>query len=212
MLHNDQDEQDIDALRSGDRAAFTRLVARHHRRLLVVARAIVGDVWADEVVQEAWIAAHRALPKFEGRSSLQTWLYTIVRNEARTRLGKEARYVSLDSHRNAQDGHTHEDTLRALSLEFRGDGHWQSAPSDWHTESPLQLLEHDQLQRCIDSTLQRLSADQRAVFTLRDLQQMELQQICNILELSNSNVRVLLHRARLTLMQVIDRYQETGTC
>lgn len=207
MLHNDQDEQDIDALRRGDRAAFTRLVARHHRRLLVVARAIVGDAWADEVVQETWISVHRSLPKFEGRSSLQTWLYTIVRNEARTRLGKEARYVSLDN-----VGDSHEDSLRALSLEFRGDGHWQRAPSDWHTESPLQLLEHDQLQRCIDSTLQRLSADQRAVFTLRDLQQMELQDICNILELSNSNVRVLLHRARLTLMQVIDRYQETGTC
>ena len=208
MLHNDQDEQDIDALRSGDRAAFTRLVARHHRRLLVVARAIVGDTWADEVVQETWISVHRSLPKFEGRSSLQTWLYTIVRNEARTRLGKEARYVSLDNHA----GETHEDTLRALNIEFRGDGHWQSAPAHWHTESPLALLEHEHLQRCIDSTLQRLSADQRAVFTMRDLQQFELQDICNILGLSNSNVRVLLHRARLTLMQVIDRYQETGSC
>lgn len=208
MLHNDQDDQDIDALRSGERTAFTRLVARYHKRLLVVARAIVGDTWADEVVQETWIAVHRALPKFEGRSSLQTWLYTIVRNEARTRLGKEARYVSLDSH----DGTTHEDMLRALNLSFKGDGHWQDAPADWHTESPLELLEHDQLQHCIDRTLQRLSADQRAVFTMRDLQQMELQDICNILELSNSNVRVLLHRARLTLMQVIDRYQETGTC
>jgi len=212
MLHNDQDEQDIDALRSGDRAAFTRLVTRHHGRLLVVARAIVGAVWADEVVQETWIAVHRALPKFEGRSSLQTWLYTIVRNEARTRLGKEARYVALDSHRLAQDGHTHEDTLRALSLEFKSDGHWQHAPADWHTESPLALLEHAQLQRCIDSALSRLSDDQRAVFTLRDLQQMELQDICNILDLSSSNVRVLLHRARLSLLQVIDRYQETGSC
>jgi len=208
MLHNEQDEQDIDALRSGDRAAFTRLVARHHRRLLVVARAIVGDTWADEVVQESWISVHRALPKFEGRSSLQTWLYTIVRNEARTRLGKEARYVALDNH----NDHSHEDTLRSLNLAFKGNGHWQDAPADWHTESPLALLEHDQLQRCIDSTLNRLSADQRAVFTMRDLQQMELQDICNILALSNSNVRVLLHRARLTLMQVIDRYQETGSC
>ena len=208
MLHNELDDADIDALRSGDRAAFTRLVQRHHRRLLAVARAIVGEVWADEVVQEAWISVHRALPDFAGRSSLLTWLYTIVRNEARTRLGKEARYVSLENH----DGGTHEDTLRALRMEFKPDGHWRDAPTDWHTESPLALLEHAQLQRCIDHTLARLSADQRAVFTLRDLQQMELQEICNILELSNSNVRVLLHRARLTLMQVINHYQETGTC
>jgi len=208
MLHNDQDETDIDALRRGDRAAFTRLVARQHRRLLIVARAIVGEAWAEEVVQEAWISVHRALPKFEGRSSLQTWLCTIVRNEARTRLSKEARYVSLDTFPES----SHEDTLRALNMAFRGDGHWQGAPADWHVDSPLALLENTQLQHCIDSTLARLSADQRAVFTLRDLQQMELQDICNILELSNSNVRVLLHRARLTLMQVINRYQETGTC
>jgi len=208
MLHNEADATDIDALRRGDHAAFTRLVARHHRRLLIIARAIVGDAWAEEVVQEAWISVHRALPKFEGRSSLQTWLCTIVRNEARTRLGKEARYVSLDTF---SEG-SHEDTLRALNLSFRGDGHWQGAPPDWHVDSPLALLENTQLQHCIERTLERLSADQRAVFTLRDLQQMALEDICNILELSNSNVRVLLHRARLTLMQVINRYQETGTC
>ncbi len=208
MLHNDLDEQDIDALRRGDHAAFTRLVGRYHRRLLIIARAIVGDTWAEEVVQEAWISAHRALPQFEGRSSLQTWLCTIVRNEARTRLGKEARYVSLDTFPDS----SHEDTLRALNLTFRGDGHWQGAPVDWHADSPLALLENTQLQQCIDRTLERLSADQRAVFTLRDLQQMELQDICNILALSSSNVRVLLHRARLTLMQVINRYQETGSC
>ncbi len=208
MLHNEADAMDIDALRRGDHAAFTRLVARHHRRLLIIARAIVGDAWAEEVVQEAWISVHRSLPKFEGRSSLQTWLCTIVRNEARTRLGKEARYVSLDTFPES----SHEDTLRALNMAFRGDGHWQGAPADWHVDSPLALLENTALQHCIDRTLERLSADQRAVFTLRDLQQMELQDICNILELSNSNVRVLLHRARLTLMQVINRYQETGTC
>jgi RNA polymerase sigma-70 factor (ECF subfamily) len=208
MLHNDQQALDIDALRRGDRAMFTRLVALHHRRLVIVARAIVGEAWAEEVVQEAWISVHRALPKFEGRSSLLTWLYTIVRNEARTRLGKEARYVSLDTF----PENSHEDTLRALNMAFRGDGHWQGAPADWHVDSPLAWLENTALQDCINRTLERLSADQRAVFTLRDLQQMELQDICNILELSNSNVRVLLHRARLTLMQVINRYQETGSC
>ncbi len=208
MLHNDQEELDLDALRRGDRATFTRLVALHHRRLVIVARAIVGEAWAEEVVQETWISVHRALPKFEGRSSLLTWLYTIVRNEARTRLGKEARYVSLDTFPESSN----EDTLRTLNMEFRGDGHWQGAPADWHVDSPLELLENTALQHCIDRTLERLSADQRAVFTLRDLQQMELQDICNILELSNSNVRVLLHRARLTLMQVINRYQETGSC
>lgn len=207
MLHKEQDEQDLEALRNGESLAFTALVKRYHRQLLVVARAIVGDVWAEEVLQEAWVSVHRALPRFEGRSSLQTWLYTIVRNEARTRLSKESRYVSLD----AMAG-SHDDSLDALDIHFKKNGHWQSSPANWHTDSPLQLMEQDQLRRCIDHTLTTLSADQCAVFTMRDIQQMDLQDICNILELSNSNVRVLLHRARLSLMQVIDRYQETGTC
>lgn len=207
MLHKEQDEQAIEALRRGDQLAFTGLVKRYHRQLLVVARAIVGDVWAEEVLQEAWVSIHRALPRFEGRSSLQTWLYTIVRNEARTRLGKESRYVSLD----AMAG-SHDDSLEALEIHFKKNGHWQHSPADWHTDSPLQLLEQEQLRHCIDHTLEGLSADQCAVFTMRDIQQMDLQDICNILDLSNSNVRVLLHRARLNLMQVIDRYQETGTC
>ncbi len=207
MLHKAQDEEDIDALRRGDRAAFTRLVQRYHRPMLVIARAIVGDVWAEEVLQEAWVSINRALPRFEGRSSLQTWLYTIVRNEARTRLSKESRYVSLESTIGS-----HEDTIESLNMQFKKDGHWQNSPANWHTDSPLQLLEQTQLRQCIDRTLSTLSADQCAVFTMRDLQQMDLQEICNILELSSSNVRVLLHRARLSLMQVIDRYQETGTC
>lgn len=207
MLHKEKDEEDLEALRSGDRAAFTQLVKRYHRPMLVISRAIVGDVWAEEVLQEAWVSIHRALPRFEGRSALKTWLYTIVRNEARTRLGKEARYVSLES-----TVGSHEDTIESLNMKFKSDGHWQSSPTDWHTDSPMQLLEQTQLRSCIDKTLSTLSADQCAVFTMRDLQQMELLEICNILELSNSNVRVLLHRARLSLMQVIDRYQETGTC
>lgn len=207
MLHKEQDEQDLGALRRGDQPAFTRLVKRYHRQLLVVSRAIVGDVWADEVLQEAWVSVHRALPRFEGRSSLQTWLYTIVRNEARTRLAKESRYVSLD----AMVG-SHDDSLDMLNMQFKNSGRWQRSPANWHTDSPLQLMEQEQLRECIDRTLTTLSADQCAVFTMRDIQQMELQDICNILELSNSNVRVLLHRARLNLMQVIDRYQETGTC
>ena len=207
MLHKDQDQEDLEALRSGDTTAFTRLVQQYHRSMLVIARAIVGDVWAEEVLQEAWVSIHRALPRFEGRSSLKTWLYTIVRNEARTRLSKESRYVSLEN-----TVGSHEDTIESLNLQFKKNGHWQSSPANWHTDSPLQLLEQAQLRHCIDHTLTTLSADQCAVFTMRDIQQMEIQDICNILQLSNSNVRVLLHRARLNLMQVIDRYQETGTC
>ena len=95
---------------------------------------------------------------------------------------------------------------------FRADGHWETPAPDWHMESPEQLLEEQQLQKCIEFTLEQLSPNQKAVFTLRDLEQQSLDEICNILQLNDSNVRVLLHRARLKLMQVIDRYQVTGEC
>ncbi len=208
MLQNDENAEDLIALRAGDHEAFSALVRRYHRRMLVVARAIAGDVWAEEITQEAWASIYRALPAFEGRSSLQTWLFTIVKNEARTRLSKESRFVQLDASTSGQLP----DSLGLLRERFREDGHWQDAPAAWHIDSPSALLEEEQLGHCIEHTLTLLSADQRAVFTLRDLQQMEMEDICNILDLSHSNVRVLLHRARLTLMQVIDRYQETGTC
>ncbi len=208
MLQNDEIAEDLTALRAGDHGAFSALVRRYHRRMLVIARAIAGDVWAEEITQEAWVSIFRALPAFEGRSSLQTWIFTIVKNEARTRLSKESRFVQLD----ANPASPLPDSLGLLQERFREDGHWQEAPAAWHIDSPSSLLEEEQLRRCIHHTLTVLSADQRAVFTLRDLQQMEMEDICNILDLSHSNVRVLLHRARLTLMQVIDRYQETGTC
>ena len=208
MLQNDEIAEDLTALRAGDHGAFSALVRRYHRRMLIVARAIAGEAWAEEVTQEAWVSIFRALPAFEGRSSLQTWMFTIVRNEARTRLSKESRFVQMDAGAASQLP----DSLEHLQERFREDGHWQDPPAAWHIDSPASLLEEQQLRRCIHHTLTLLSADQRAVFTLRDLQQMAMEDICNILDLSHSNVRVLLHRARLTLMQVIDRYQETGTC
>ncbi len=209
MLDTPNDTDDVAALKRGDHAAFSLLVKKYHRKMLIVSRAIVGDVWAEEVIQEAWVSIYRALPRFEERSSLKTWMYTIVKNEARTRLSKESRFVSMDT--SALDTSL-EDASTVLNDQFKKDGHWKEAPTRWHIESPVALLEEEQLQICIKHTLSMLSADQRAVFTLRDLQQLDLEEICNILEFTSSNVRVLLHRARLKLMQVINHYQETGTC
>lgn len=198
-------EPDITLLRQQDHAAFSALVARYHRPLVAVARAIIGDSLAEEVVQEAWVSIYRALPGFEGRSSLKTWIYTIVGNEARTRLRREKRIVALDDIGEPESSYL--DGSRFSIVQ-----HWKIPPPAWHLDSPERLLEEKQLQHCIDITLQLLSPDQKAVFTLRDIEQQSLGDICNILQLSDSNVRVLLHRARVKLMQVIDRYQVTGEC
>lgn len=202
----DQDADLLDALRSKDKTAFPALVQKYHNKLLILARLMVGELWAEEVVQDAWVSVYRAIDQFEGRSTLQTWLYTIVKNQARNHLRTESRLsvLMLSSTSLAPAGMPDD--------RFLEDGHWQKSPLNWGLDCPADLLEEEQLRRCIEHTLKFLSADQLAVFTMRDLQQMDLQDICNILDISNSNVRVLLHRARLTLMQVIERYQETGQC
>ena len=204
---NQTDEQQlITALIAGDERAFGNIISLHQRTMLAVARSIVGDTFADDVVQDAWLAVHNNIAKFEHRSSLKTWIMTIVSNEAKARLRRESRRVSLEE----LDGETPGSYLDGSN--FKSDGHWQNATPMWSIDSPDKLLEEKQLQCCINKTLALLPPTQKAAFMLRDIEQHSLEEICNILDVSAANVRVLIHRARLTLMQVIDRYQETGTC
>ena len=205
--HNYTDEQQlITALIAGDDRAFCEIINRFQHTMTAVAHAICGDTFADDVVQDAWVAIHKNICKFEQRSSLKTWVMTIVSNEAKARLRRESRKISLDE----LDGETPGSYLD--SAQFAQDGHRLASTPAWHIESPEQLLEEKQLQRCINKTLNILPPAQKAAFLLRDIEQQSFDEICEILQVSAANVRVLIHRARLTLMQVIDRYQETGTC
>jgi len=196
----------ITKLMRGDDQAFRQLIAQHHSLMLSIARAIAGDTFADDVVQEAWVSVYKNIASFERRSSLKTWLLTIVSNQAKARLRKESRQVSLDQ----LDGEVPGSYLDGAH--FKADGHWQQPIPQWNTESPEALLEERQLQCCINRTLNLLPPAQKAAFILRDIEQQSFDDICKILTVSAANVRVLVHRARLTLMQVIDRYQETGSC
>ena len=204
---NYPDEQQlITALIAGDDLAFCEIITRFQHIMLSVARAICGETFADDIVQDAWVAIHKNISKFEQRSSLKTWVITIVSNEAKARLRRESRKVSLDE----LDGETPGSYLDGAN--FKYDGHWQSATPMWSCESPEELLEETQLQCCINKTLDLLPPAQKIAFMLRDIEQQSFEEICEALQVSAANVRVLVHRARLTLMQVIDRYQETGTC
>ncbi len=202
----DNERELIAQLMKGDDYAFRRLIAQYHSLMLSIARAIAGDTFADDVVQEAWVSAYRNIVNFEQRSSLKTWLLTIVSNQAKARLRKESRQVSLDQ----LDGETPGSYLDGTH--FKKNGHWQQPVPRWNNESPESLLEEQQLQHCINRTLELLPPAQKAAFILRDIEQQSFEDICNILSVTAANVRVLVHRARLTLMQVIDRYQETGSC
>jgi len=192
-------------LRSGEKAAFEELVRQHHGAMMRAAAAIIGDAQAEEAVQEAWLAAIRHLHDFEGRSSLKTWLFSIVINEARGRLRKTKREVLIDDQDSRNEGLF--DPGRFLC-----DGHWAHEPALWHDQSPEALLSHEDFLHCLGKLLDTLPDIQRSVLTLRDYQGLEVETICNILSVSASNMRVLLHRARAKVYTMVDLYEETGTC
>ncbi|MCJ1880401.1 RNA polymerase sigma factor [Pseudomonas nitroreducens] len=198
------DNELLSRLLAGDQQAFRTLVATYQGAMRAVAIAIVGSAHADEVVQDAWLAAVRNLDGFQGRSSLKTWLLTITANTAKSRLRKVRRDVSLDE---LPAPHGSIDDSR-----FAADGHWRPAPLAWHEDSPEALLAEDELRQCLEKTLLSLSELQRSVLLLRERQGLELEEICNLLEVSLSNARVLLHRARLKVFATVEHFEETGEC
>jgi RNA polymerase sigma-70 factor, ECF subfamily len=184
------DETDLlSRLRAGDERAFEALVAQHDGALRRVARTFVRtDSAVDDVVQETWLGVVRGLSGFEGRSSLRTWIFRILVNQARTRGVRDAR--SLPFSALEQD-----DAPAVEPAAFAADGRWTSAPPrlDGDPESGLLSSElRSHLLQAVDG----LSPDQRAVITLRDLVGLPAAEVCDLLALSEGNQRVLLHRAR----------------
>jgi len=194
----DDDNILIDALIAGDGLAYEYAIEAYHNLMLAVARAIVGDSIADEIVQDAWISAIKSLPKFERRSAFKTWLLQIVSNAAKTRIKRENRFSSLD------DG-----WQTAEADKFDQTGHRINGVPVWEDNTPEQLLANEQLQDIIEKSYQSLPAMQRAVLKMIDIEGYSLNEVCNILDLSSSNARVLLHRARSTVHAAIADYQET---
>lgn len=200
----EQEQALIEGMIRKDDAAFRYAIKQYQSSMLYLAYSFVGHKIADEVVQEAWVSAMQALAKFEGRSSLKTWLLRIVANEAKTRLRKENRLTSLEAL-------TTEDS--SLSGRYNDVGHWgERVPLQWDADSPEALLTSSELKQCMDLMIESLPELQSATLNLREQQGYSLSQICNILEVSESNVRVLLHRARNRLFRCIEHFQMTGEC
>ncbi|MEH6492786.1 RNA polymerase sigma factor [Halopseudomonas sp.] len=198
------EEQLLAGLRAGHQAAYAALVKQYQGAMRAVAIAIVGSSNADEVVQDSWLAVVRNIDGFAERSSLKTWLLTITANTAKTRLKKQRREVFIEDLRGP---HGSIDADR-----FKPDGHWAEGPAGWHSDSPEALLDAQELRDCLEHTLNSLSELQRSVLMLRDRQCLELTEICNLLDISHSNVRVLLHRARLSVFATLEHFEVTGEC
>ncbi len=185
----DDDQVLLERLRSGDEDAFRELVERHDGALRRVARTFVHTPSAaDEVVQETWLGVIRGLGEFEGRSSLRTWIFRILVNRARTRGARDARSVPFSALEV-------DDAPAVEPAAFDADGRWTSAPPRLECDPETSLLRSELRQHLLDA-IDALAPAQRAVITLRDLVGVPAEEVCELLELSDGNQRVLLHRAR----------------
>jgi len=192
----------LDRLRGGDRAAFAALVGRHAGSLLRVAQSLVRDhAVAEEVVQETWIGVLTGIDAFEGRSSLRTWLFRIVVNKARTRFVREGRTVPFSALTRPGDA----DPAAVDPGHFDEHDAWRLAPTAWTEEDPERLAMGAETRAAIEAAIQELPEAQRAVMTLRDVEGLETEEICNLLAITVTNQRVLLHRARAKVRQALER-------
>lgn len=192
----------IKQLIDGDEKAYRYVVQAYHNNMLYVARSIVGTSIADEVIQEAWVSVIKALPKFEGRSSLKTWILRIVSNSAKTRLRKESRSIAVGDAADME-------ALSVPSERFQENGHWSAPPQQWNIATPDALLASNELKTVIYATIDKLPPIQQSIISLRDMEGMAMLEICKVLDITESNSRVLLHRARAKIWQAIEKYQDS---
>jgi RNA polymerase sigma-70 factor (ECF subfamily) len=200
-------------LRAGEEAAFVGLVERHQASMLRVARIHCPrrDA-AEEVVQETWLAVFEGIGRFEGRSTLRTWIYSILTNRAKTRGIRERRFVPLSAlAASAAPGAESEEegpTVDPARFQPAGRpwaGHWTSPPRAW-TETPGDPLLAEELSSRIRAAIETLPDRQREVITLRDVEGLSSEDVRNVLGLSETNQRVILHRARAKVRRALERY------
>ena len=195
----------LEALRAGDEAAFAQLVREYQPSLVRVARIYVStQAAAEEVAAETWLAVLNGLDRFEGRSSLKTWIFRILTNIAKTRAQRDGRTLPFSA---LQDpGRVPEaavDADRFLDPEHpRWPGHWAVRPEPW----PEDALVAAETQAVVAEAIEALPPAQRAVISLRDVEGWSSEEVRNALELSETNQRVLLHRARSKVRRALESY------
>jgi len=194
----------VAALRTGDEDAFGWLVDRYHPALRRLALGYVATPSvADEVVQDTWLAVITGIDRFEGRSSLKTWIYRILMNKARTRGVREHRSVPFSSFEDdAITSGFSPDRFRPAD-DPGWPGHWSSPPRPWQ-EQPHERLQATETLDAVRDAIAQLPPNQRQVISLRDIDGWSSEEVCNVLSLSQTNQRVLLHRARAKVRRSLE--------
>jgi RNA polymerase sigma-70 factor (ECF subfamily) len=202
----------VDRLRRGDEAAFAWLLDRYTGSLHRLARSYVATASvADEAVQETWLAVVTGIDRFEGRASLKTWLHRILVNIARTKGMREHRSIPFASLRSELDGDEPAvDPDRFLGAPDRHAGQWAASPVAWDEAPEDRLLSRETL-AAVQHAIDDLPPNQRTVITLRDVQGWTSEEVCNVLEITETNQRVLLHRARSKVRGALETYFEDTT-
>ena len=194
----------VEGLRAGDEAAFMELMRRYGASMLRIAQLYVRSrAVAEDVVQDAWVAVFNGIGRFEGRSSLKTWLFRILTNTAKTRAVREGRSIPFSSLA-GDDGEPTVDPDRFLGPEERFPGHWGSPPSSWG-EPEERLVARETLD-VIRAAIDKLPPSQALVITMRDIEGLSSDEVCNALDITETNQRVLLHRARAKVRRAMEAY------
>ena len=212
-LISDEEWKLVQALRAGDEAAFEALIERYHASLVRLAMLYVSDrAIAEDVTQETWLGVLEGLPRFEGRASLKTWLFRILTNRAKTRGQRESRSIPFSAFWDPDA----EPAEPAVSPErFLPDDnpvtphHWAVKPAAWDEIPEEYFLTRETLAH-IQKAVEALPPSQREVITLRDIEGWTADEVCNALEISETNQRVLLHRARARVRRTLEVYFDEG--
>ena len=185
----------LESLLGGDESAFTELVRRYHPTLVKVARYYVRSAAsAEDVAQDTWIAVLKGIERFEGRSSFKTWLLRICVNRARTSGVKEHRSIPVDPNESGPTVAAHR---------FDKGGLWSDPPVPF-TEAIDSRLDNTALLSAVRGAIDALGEPQQAVVTLRDVEGLSTQEVATLLGLSEANVRVILHRGRARVREIVE--------
>ena len=210
----EHDELLLERLRSGDESAFITLLDQYQPSMVRIALIYVRDQEiAQDVVQETWVGVLKGLGDFEGRSSLKTWIFSILTNRAKSRAQREGRYVSMDTGEDLGGG-SDEPTVDPARFrpadDARWPGHWITGPQPWDNVPEASLLSQETLD-IAKQAMDRLPANQKTVISLRDVEGWSSEEVCNVLSISESNQRVLLHRARAAVRRALELYLDAAT-
>jgi RNA polymerase sigma-70 factor (ECF subfamily) len=201
------DQAMVEALRRGEEEAFRSLLERHGPAMLRTARHLLRNhALSEEVVQETWAALLAGLHRFQGRATLKTWLFRVLVKRCLTKRDREGRTVPFS----ALEASAQEDGPAFDPAAFNDQGHWRSPPRGWEDHTPERSVLNRELHEVVNFAIARLPAGQRSVITLRDIEGWTSEETCRVLSISEVNQRVLLHRARTKVREVLDSYLGTG--